>query len=259
MTEDDLYAHYTPGAEASRLTRSAHGRLEYLRTQELVRRYLPPPPVRVLDVGGGPGAHARWIAEDGHHVHLVDPVAHHVQAASSLDGVTAEQGDARSLSVPVGSIDAVLLLGPLYHLASEHERTLAIRECRRVLRPGGLLFAAVISRYLSLLDTGTTGRLSDDLLPAVKDVVSTGRYDGHVGFVPGHWHTAEELEAEVRSCGFGDVAVYGVEGPAWPTLDALEPRLFDSRQDAALRCARVVEQNPLLVHASAHLLAIAHA
>ena len=132
--------------------------------------------------------------------------------------------------MPVGSIDAVLLLGPLYHLASEHERTLAIRECRRVLRPGGLLFAAVISRYLSLLDTGTTGRLSDDLLPAVKDVVSTGRYDGHVGFVPGHWHTAEELEAEVRSCGFGDVAVYGVEGPAWPTLDALEPRLFDSRR-----------------------------
>jgi 2-polyprenyl-3-methyl-5-hydroxy-6-metoxy-1,4-benzoquinol methylase len=83
VTEDDLCAHYTPGAEASRLTRSAHGRLEYLRTQELVRRYLPPPPARVLDVGGGPGAHARWIAEDGHHVHLVDPIAHHVQAASA--------------------------------------------------------------------------------------------------------------------------------------------------------------------------------
>jgi hypothetical protein len=120
------------------------------------------------------------------------------------------------------------------------------------------VFAAVISRYLSVLDTGTTGRLSDDLLPAVEEVVSTGRYDGHVGFVPGHWHTAVELEAEVRSCGFRDVAVYGVEGPAWPALDALEPRLFDSRQDAALRCARLVEQDPLLLHASAHLLAIAH-
>ncbi len=159
---------------------------------------------------------------------------------------------------PAGTVDAVLLLGPLYHLAGDQDRQLALGECRRVLRPGGVLFAAAISRYLSLLETGTSGRLTEDLQPAVDRVVSTGRYDGHVGFVPGHWHTAPELEAEVRSCGFGDVAVYGIEGPAWATLDALELRLFEARQDSALRCARLVEQDPLFLHTSAHLLAVAH-
>ena len=258
MSEDDLSAHYAPGTEGSRLTRSAHGRLEYLRTQELVRRFLPSPPARVLDVGGGTGVHARWLVEDGYHVHLVDPVVHHVQAASELDGVSAERGDARDLSAPAGTIDAVLLLGPLYHLAEEHDRQLALRECGRVLRPGGVLFAGAISRYLSLMETGTSGRLSEDLLPVVHRVISTGGYDGHIGFVAGHWHTAPELEAEVRSCGFRDVAVYGIEGPAWATLDALELGLFEARQDSALRCARLVEQDPLFLHTSAHLLAIAH-
>lgn len=60
--------------EDTRLTRSPHGRLEYLRTQELIRRWLPRPGASVLDVGGGTGAHAAWLASDGHTAHVVDPV-----------------------------------------------------------------------------------------------------------------------------------------------------------------------------------------
>ncbi len=77
-------------------------RLEYLRTQDLIRRYLPPPPARVLDVGGGPGAHARSIAEDRHHAHLVDPVAHHVQAASAPLYETRDLNDALELAESQG-------------------------------------------------------------------------------------------------------------------------------------------------------------
>jgi hypothetical protein len=60
--------------EDTRLTRSPHGRLEYLRTQELIRRWLPRPGASVLDVGGGTGVHAAWLASDGHTAHVVDPV-----------------------------------------------------------------------------------------------------------------------------------------------------------------------------------------
>ncbi|MGW4397797.1 class I SAM-dependent methyltransferase [Amycolatopsis nivea] len=70
-----LAEHYdTETTENTRLVRSPHGRLEFRRTQELVRRAIPTAGQRVLDVGGATGVHARWLAADGHSVHVVDPV-----------------------------------------------------------------------------------------------------------------------------------------------------------------------------------------
>lgn len=253
----DLADHYgSDGIEDTRLRRSPHGRLEYLRTQELIRRWLPASGLRVLDVGGATGVHAEWLAADGHSVHVVDPVPAHVQAATRI-GVTAQLGDARSLDAADHSADVVLLLGPLYHLTDSADRARALAEAARVLRPGGLFAAAGISRYLSLLEVGSYGRLTAALERSVRAVVSTGDYDGHVGFVPAHFHTADELRAEVQAAGLIDVAVYGVEGPAWPALDTAGMSAFDARVDSALRCARLVEQDPLMINASAHILALA--
>ncbi|MFF5034838.1 class I SAM-dependent methyltransferase [Nocardia salmonicida] len=252
----DLAQHYSGASEHDRLSRSPHGRLEFLRTQELIRRVLTAP-MRVLDVGGGTGVHAEWLANDGHVVHLVDPVPEHVERASTLPGVTAEIGDARRLPAPDNSFDTVLLLGPLYHLTESDDRTTALDEAIRVLRPGGILIAAAISRYLSALEAGTNGTLDDTLTTAVGEVIATGDYDGHAGFVRTHWHTADELRTEIEAAGLIDVVAYGVEGPAWPTLDHAGQHSFRSLVTAALHCARLLEQDPLLINASAHLLAIA--
>lgn len=254
----ELAEHYgTDGAEDTRLRRSPHGRLEYLRTQELIRRWLPASGLRVLDIGGATGVHAAWLAADGHSVHVVDPVFAHVQAAAARLGVTAQLGDARSLDASDCSTDVVLLLGPLYHLTDSAERARALNEAVRVLRPGGLLVAAGISRYLSLLEVGSDGRLSAALERSVLTVIATGDYDGHVGFVQAHFHTADELRVEVENAGLNAVAVYGVEGPAWPALDSAGMSAFADRVDGALRCARIVEQDPRLINTSAHILAFA--
>jgi SAM-dependent methyltransferase len=255
---DHLVTHYADGpGEATRLTRSPHGRLEYLRTRELLRQELPGAPARVLDVGGATGVHAAWLARGGYSVCVVDPVPGHVAEAAALPGVEAEVGDARELSAPDGSADVVLVLGPLYHLRECSERALALSQARRVLRPGGLLAAAGISRYLSALEVGTNGGLTARLEPSIMEVIDTGSYDGHVGFVPAHFHTAEELGAEVTAAGFTDVRVHGVEGPSWMALDVAGAEEFDVRLDAALRLARLVERDPLLINASAHFLAFA--
>lgn len=254
----ELVEHYGAGVvEDDRLRRTAHGRLELLRTQELIRARLTRGPVRVLDVGGGTGVHASWLVGDGHTVHVIDPVPGHVQAAAALPGVSAEVGDARALPVGNASVDVVLLLGPLYHLRDAGDRALALAEARRVVAPGGLLVAAAISRYIGVLELGGDGRLTQDLEAPVGRVVGTGEYDGHAGFVPAHFHTAPEIQEEVEAAGWDQVSVYGVEGPAWPALDAAGLGAFETLVDAALRCARLVERDPHLVHASAHLMAIA--
>jgi 2-polyprenyl-3-methyl-5-hydroxy-6-metoxy-1,4-benzoquinol methylase len=66
-----------------RLHATAHGQLEFERTRELLRRYLPSPPSRVLDIGGATGVHAGWLAEDGYRVHVVDLMPEHVAMAET--------------------------------------------------------------------------------------------------------------------------------------------------------------------------------
>lgn len=213
--------------------------------------------MRVLDVGGGTGVHAEWLASDGHTVHLIDPVPGHIEVAATLPGVTAEVGDARRLPSTDSSVDAVLMLGPLYHLTAPADRMTALREAIRVLRPGGTLIAAAISRYLSALETGTNGTLDDVLISSVREVIADGDYDGHAGFVRTHWHTADELRNEIEAAGLGDVQIYGIEGPAWPALDHAGQHGFQSLVTSAVRCARLLEQDPQIINTSAHLLAIA--
>ena len=69
----EVLAHYEVAAESGRLDTSV-GRLELARTQEIIGRFISPPPGVVLDVGGGPGAYAMWLAGRGYEVHLIDPV-----------------------------------------------------------------------------------------------------------------------------------------------------------------------------------------
>ena len=114
---------------------------------DLLDRLLPPPPARLLDVGGGPGTYAAPLARRGYRVHLVDPVELPVEQARQAAGsdpaaaFTAVAGDARALPEPGRSQDAVMLSGPLYHLTGGAHRRQALSEARRVLRPGGRLLA----------------------------------------------------------------------------------------------------------------------
>lgn len=249
--------------EATRLTATADGALELVRTQEILRRHLPPAPATVLDVGGGPGIHAQWLSADGFTVHVVDPVARHVEQAAAL-GVGAEVGDARQLTAETGSYDVVLLLGPLYHLLEREDRDRVLAEARRVVRPGGLVAAAAIGRYASLYEHVATTLLGvERVRDAVADILRTGRHEpGRKGFTAAYFHTADGLGEEMEAAGLADVAVHGIEGPAWACLKAGE-RLAGEQLTgspmfaAALESARLAEPYPALLASSSHMLATA--
>ena len=262
----EAQAYYNRGLEAGRLFRS-HGLLEFARTQEIILRHLPPPPCTVIDVGGGPGAYACWLASLGHHVTLVDAVPPHVEQARDASARQADTplagcrvGDARRLEEGDGTVHAVLLLGPLYHLTERRDRLQALREARRVLEPGGLLFAAAVGRYASLLSG-----LADNLLgdPDFAAIVARDLRDGQHRnptdkdyFTTTFFHRPEELEAEVREAGFDLIDLLGVEGPGW-LLPDLEQRWADPvERERLLEAARVVEREPTLLGLPPHLLAI---
>jgi ubiquinone/menaquinone biosynthesis C-methylase UbiE len=155
MPDPEIVDHYETIREEDRIT-AGFGRLELLRTQEVLRRHLPVPPARVADIGGGPGVHAQWLADSSYQVHVVDIIPRHVnQVRSALGpkGVTAEVGDARELNLPSASFDAAVLLGPMYHLTERADRLQALREAARVVKSGGLVAVGAISRFASLFDS----------------------------------------------------------------------------------------------------------
>jgi SAM-dependent methyltransferase len=250
--------------EADRLTRGA-GRLEFVRTKEIIRRHLPPRPLKILDVGGGAGAHAQWLADDGHTVHVVDPMANHVAQARRLAGpgrrITAQVGDARRLAAEGDSADAVLLLGPLYHLTDRADRVRALAEARRVVRPGGFVFAAAISRFASLLDGLSRGFLFD---PRFRSIVQQDLHDGQHRnpdrtphwFTTAYFHHPSELPDEATMAGLDCLEVVGVEGVAGWFHSASEGWDDADRREAILFAARAVESEPSLLGASAHLLMV---
>jgi len=255
---EDLFAYYAGQDEGQRLFRFRHNRLELLRTRELLLRQLPSPPAVVLDVGGGTGVHAAWLAGRGYRVHLVDVVPEHVRAAAGHRLVTAEVGDVRRLMQADGSVDALLLLGPLYHILGRAERVAALVEARRVLRPGGVLLAAAIGRFIAVLDWAQRGGLTADVAARLVPVLSTGVHDPTLGFTDAFFHTAAQLRQEVAEAGFAGVRVVGIEGPAWTIVDAPGDDA-DARLDSALRCAQLTENFAEIVDASAHLMALATA
>ncbi len=258
----EILSHYAENPEDDRL-RSGSGELEFVRTQELILRYLSPPPKRILDIGGGAGIYSAWLGELGYEAHLVDVVLRHVEAARRVRGIaSAELGDARKLAQPDESADAVLLLGPLYHLTPRADRLLALCEARRVLRPSGLLFAAAISRFASLLDGLSRGFVDDPLFTPILDRdLREGQHRNPTPkpeyFTTAFFHRPDELRSETQEAGFSAIEVLPIEGPGWLAKD-FETRWSDpARRQRLLELIRAVEREPVLLGATPHLLAIA--
>jgi len=263
----EILGFYTAADEASRL-RTGWFQLEQARTEELILRHLPPPPATIVDAGGGAGAYACWLAARGYQVHLIDPVPKHVEQAQAASGgqpehplASAEVGDARQLPHGDASADAVLLLGPLYHLVEKEERLACLREARRVLRPGGLVWGAGISRFASLLDSLSHGFFGD---PAFAPIVARDLEDGQhrnptgnpLYFTDAYLHRPGELSREFLAAGFQIVELAAIEGPGWIARDF--DRLWNdpAQRERLLAVVRKVEKEPSVLGASSHIMAI---
>ncbi|HEY7284660.1 MAG TPA: GrpB family protein [Vicinamibacterales bacterium] len=258
--------YYNQFEEESRLA-SGPGELEFERTKDILSRYLPPPPARVVDVGGAAGVYSIWLAGMGYEVHLVDASERLVDEARRRSGdaarpvTTFSVSDARELPQADESADAVLVMGPLYHLTRRPDRVAALGEARRVLRGGGLVAVAAISRCASTLDGLARELTLDPRFVAIRDRdLVDGQHrndvDNTTYFTTSYFHRPDDLRDELEEAGFAEPGVLGVEGPGWLMSDFVDRWTDPVRRAEVLRAARVLEHESSIVGVSAHLIGL---
>ena len=279
--DPEALARYNEGFEKGRL-RQRLGLVEFARTCEILLEQLPAAPVGdaapavIYDIGGAYGEYSYWLAARGYEVHLFDLSETNIAMAAEQRReyprplAAMEVADARSIPRPDASADAILFMGPLYHIVEPDERLAALREAKRLMKPGGVIFAAAITPYAMLLWATTVFGHDNDLLmePAFMEMVARQIQDGqhipnpassHRGMPRAFFHRPEQLAAELAEVGFVSPDVRGVVGPAWlaPDLDAQwgDP----ARREALLQTVRMTEREAPLMGLHTHLLAVARA
>jgi SAM-dependent methyltransferase len=262
MDDRALQAYYARDEERDRLARGA-GRVEFRRTVEILQRTLPSPGAVIADIGGGPGRYTDWLIEAGYRVVHRDLVRHHVDQVRDRygDGVDSAVGDARALDLADASVDAVLLLGPLYHLTDRDDRVQALREARRVVRAGGAVYAAAISRWAPRLD-GMLVQHVHVTYPLMSEYIDEMERTGvmrpfHDASFNGYAHRPDELRAEIVASQLDPESLVSVEGVAFALSD-VDGRMDDEHERLLLlQVLRELESVPELLGVSPHLLATA--
>ena len=188
--------------------------MEYAVTSRLLREHLPSAPAAIADIGGGPGRYAIDLCKMDYQVSLIDlspkNISFATQKADTL-GLSFDQcrvGNAcEALPFPDASQDAVLLMGPLYHLTELEQRKLAVAQAYRILKPGGIIFAAFISliAVLQVILIETPENLDGEW-----KTLQHGVNDPQYGFTEAYMIRAEEIIPLMEP--FQTIEIVGVEG-----------------------------------------------
>ncbi len=270
MNADPVRAYYAGinEREWARLENPDDGAIEFEVTCQVLATHLPPH-ARVLDIGGGPGRYAIWLAQRGHHVSLADlcpellSIARTKIGQAGVETMVEEviEADARDLSHwPDNSFDAVLSLGPFYHLPDPSDRDRAAAELHRVLRADGTAFVALMPRYAFLrrtLDIPDERRhlaQPDFIERILKEGVFINDVPGR--FTDGFGVLPEEVSPFFEQHGFTTLALLSAEGIAVNNQRALselatsDPALYQAALDVVMRTA----DDPSILGMANHLL-----
>ncbi|HEY9121582.1 MAG TPA: class I SAM-dependent methyltransferase [Brevefilum sp.] len=267
MTDDisDIISFYdrNPQVEHNRLEEH---QLEFDLTWRFLEAYLPPSG-KILEIGAGTGRYTLGLVQRGYTVTVVEISRANLDACREYLAEAGLQyrakyilGDARCLrDVPDKEYDAVLLMGPLYHLVLESDRRMAVTEACAHLRPGGVIFSALISRF------GIWGNILKNFPEAIefKDqiryVLDEGRDhpDWEQGGFRAYGATIDEIAPLHEDIGFETIKLVGVD-PAISASDDDERynKLEGERRQLWLDLFYEISSEPSIVGASRHLLYI---
>jgi SAM-dependent methyltransferase len=265
MSDDvsDIAAYYNndPQREHFRLERH---QLEYDLTWRYLNRYLPMQG-SILEIGAATGRYTVDLARRGFTITAVDMSAalleecrKNVVAAGRASQVQFVAADARDLSeLSDTKFDAVLLMGPLYHLVDEADRTAALNQAFERLKAGGGIFSSFISRFGVLADLlRDNPEWIEDQKRAWSLLQSGRRPDGYPpGGFRGYFAGVNEIAPLHEAVGFETLVVAGVE-PVISADDESYNSLQGSQRQLWMDLLYAISTEPSIMGVSRHLLYI---
>lgn len=238
----NLEEYYNKFNEDKRL-RSRHGIMEYTVTMKYVHKYLDileqgekgteasgdavvlvndnasvtrkaKSDIKILDIGAATGAYSIPLWEEGYDVTAVELVKHNLGMLKAKGtGVKAFQGNAMKLKrFEDNSFDLTLLFGPMYHLKTTEEQLQALKEAKRVTKPGGYILVAYVMNEYAFLTYGIKEG-------HVLENIAEGKLDEAYHVRPGAddlyaFMRTEDIEALNEAAGMRRVQIISPDGPA---------------------------------------------
>jgi SAM-dependent methyltransferase len=250
-----------PEGEHNRLERH---QLEYDLTWRYLDQYLPSQGA-ILEVGAATGRYTLQLAKRGYILTAVDLSVELIEKCRKklVDEGLANQvrlvlADARDLNeVTEKHFDAVLLMGPLYHLVGEDDRKLAVKEGFNRLRTGGIIFSSFISRFGIMCDLIKDVPDWIEEQTEVRSVLERGRDpdDFPRGGFRGYFAQPSEIAPLLEVMGFKTLVLAGVE-PAISADDESYNKLQGKQRHQWLDLLYEMSTEKSIIGASRHLLYI---
>lgn len=244
--------------------RLQHHQLEFDLTLRYFNQYLPAQG-HILEIGAATGHYTLELAQRGYTVTAIDlsPVLldenrRQIARAGVEKPVDYKVADARDLSAITGTtFDAVLLMGPLYHLIAESDRKLALKQVYDRLKPGGILFSALLSRYGILGDLIKNNPAWIENQAEVKSFFAHGKRpdDFPRGGFRAYFATVSEISVLHEALGFETLSVAGIE-PAISADDESYNKLAGQQRQYWLDLFYALSTEQSIIGASRHLLYI---
>jgi ubiquinone/menaquinone biosynthesis C-methylase UbiE len=189
-----------------------------------MNRYIPSKG-RILDVGAGTGVYSFYYASKGYKVNALDITPKHVEEMKSKVNISKyvstdtciEQGDVLNLErFNDGIFDVVICFGPIYHLRESSDRYKCISECMRVLKTGGFLAVAYISKFHNVPRVlGNDKRILKK--NHVTELIRTGNvngFDSQDFLSISHFDSPEDIEWQLKQFDLEIVSHIASEGIA---------------------------------------------
>ncbi len=263
LISKQLREFYEVSSEEKRLE-GGLGTLEFSRNKTLISKYITNPNSIILDIGGGTGKYAKWLAKKGHQVNLIDPIEKHINRASKRAAklekpFTVELGESRNLPFANNMADLVILHGPLYHLQLKEDRAKALEEAKRVLKPGGIMLGFAINYTASTLVGLWQGLIHESrFYKMCIEELTTGIHNPPTDLpwllADAYYHNPSILKSELVDCGFEFTNLHAVEGMAWLDSKYFENMANSVRRDNLMNLIEQTECDPNLLAFSPHMM-----